>query len=141
MMRSIIIIVALFSPLAVIALAAEKIKPAPAIYHNPKDAAKLQKKVKPAPKADDTVPDVPRSGSLEAEKERLRKRIAELEKMSENEWQKSKQERINFNEKWTKLPPEKRLEAIEKLREKKGGRLPEPELRPARPQSELPAKR
>lgn len=133
-MRSLFIAAALLLPIVVIALLSDKIKPAPAMYHHNESAAEITSKVRPAPRANNTLPERVPPGSLAEERQRLQKRLLELDKMTEPQWQEERKARQDFGRKWNGLSDEQKLKAMEKMREKKEtGRVPEIEGTPASP--------
>ncbi|MGE0753945.1 MAG: hypothetical protein AB7L92_02155 [Alphaproteobacteria bacterium] len=118
-MRSLLIGFALLVPVFVIVALSGKIKPAPDVYHDEKKSGEIASKMKPLPELDNEVPDFIAPGSLAEAKLRLKRRLAELDKMTEAEWKKQRTDRENFKEKWNKLTDEQKQQAIEKMREKK----------------------
>lgn len=129
-MRSLIIGCALLVPVFFIVALSSKIKPAPDIYQNNKQVADIASKIKDAPIPEDTAPGDIKPGSLEEARMLAKKRLAELDDMTEEEWQKQRESRIEFNKKWLSLSHEQKLKAIEEMQKKKF-RAPEIEGDPA----------
>ncbi len=141
--RTIIIAIALLAPVAALAVLAQQADTPGKAAHGKDNSAKLENlSTAPAalpPTSGEQQATRARPASLEEAKARLKQRLADLEKMTPEQWeaeQKGKQQRPGRRT-WDQLTPEEQLKVMER-RQEKNKRLPDVPGKTANPPAELP---
>ncbi len=152
--RTAAIILALFAPVAALSVLAEQAsnqpdeKPVEAKKQaDDKPVSSQMSTPSPAPAAKNAGPWKPPANVVEA-RERAKRRLAQLEKMTDEEWQAEQRNRRlpppppakpkKKQSKWDSFTPEQKINALVRRQEKlDGGRAPEIQREPAKPVSDL----